>query len=155
MTQEPLADSNETAAALTRWMETFQERSWHDWMRHVKSSGLSMPQFGAMMHLYHRGSCGVSDVGGHMEITSAAASQLVDRLVHQGLVERKEDPRDRRVRTLSLTQSGRALVESGMKESYRWLEERVSGLSEEKRKAIAAALPALIEAGREAEIHHA
>ena len=148
-------DSIEIAAAFSRWMETFQVRSWHDWMRHVKSTGLSMPQFGAMMHLYHHGSCGVSDVGGHMETTSAAASQLVDRLVNQGLVERREDPRDRRARTLSLTQSGRALVESGMKESYRWLEERVSGLSEDSRKAIAAALPALIEAAREEEIHHA
>lgn len=123
-------------------------RSWDEWRRYVKASGLSMPQFGTLMHLRHAGPCGVSDIGCHMEVSSAAASQLVDRLVHQGLVERREDPRDRRVRTLSLTSRGKALIEQAMEERLRWADGMAAGLSEESRKALAVALPALIEATR-------
>jgi DNA-binding MarR family transcriptional regulator len=129
-------------------MQAFMMRSWDEWRRYVKASGLSMPQFGTLMHLRHVGPCGVSEVGCHMEVSSAAASQLVDRLVHQGLVERREDPRDRRVRTLSLTSRGEAMIEQAMEERLRWADSMAAGLSEESRKALAAALPALVEATR-------
>ncbi len=150
MARTPETESDNLAAALKSWMQAFMMRSWDDWRRYVKASGLSMPQFGALMHLHHVGLCGVSEFGGHMDITSAAASQLVDRLVHHGLVERKEDPKDRRARTLSLTTRGRTLIEQGMQERYRWMDNMAKGLSEESRKTIAAALPALIEAARAA-----
>jgi DNA-binding MarR family transcriptional regulator len=40
----------------------------------------------------------------------ATVTGLVDRLVAQGLVGRREDPQDRRVRLVEPTESGRALV---------------------------------------------
>ena len=40
----------------------------------------------------------------------ATVTGLVDRLAAQGLVERREDPQDRRVRLVEPTESGRALV---------------------------------------------
>jgi DNA-binding MarR family transcriptional regulator len=40
----------------------------------------------------------------------ATVTGLVDRLVAQGLVARREDPQDRRVRLVEPTESGRALV---------------------------------------------
>ena len=51
-----------------------------------------MPQFFLLMHLRHHEHCGISDLSEHMEITNAAASQLVDKLVQAGLLVRVEDP---------------------------------------------------------------
>ena len=66
------------------------------------------------MRLYHGKLCGVSDIGGHLGITNAAASMMVDRLVQMGLLERNEDRQDRRLRHLKLTEQGQALVERGI-----------------------------------------
>ncbi len=60
------------------------------------------------MRLKHGGKSGVSEIGGQMGVTNAAASQAVDRLVHLGLIERTEDPDDRRAKRLTLTQAGQA-----------------------------------------------
>ncbi len=39
-----------------------------------------------------------------------ATGRNVDQLVNQGLINRQEDPRDRRIKRVSLTQQGRAQV---------------------------------------------
>ena len=46
----------------------------------------------------------------HLGVSNAAASQMVDRLVGMGLLERSEDPDDRRAKALALTEKGKALV---------------------------------------------
>ena len=60
-------------------------RSMRHFLRYARESGLSMSQFGALFHIHRRGSSGVTDLGDHLGVTSAAASQMLDRLVQQGL----------------------------------------------------------------------
>lgn len=81
-----MSDDSEFTQITRRWMETFTARSMHDWMRYVKTSGLSMAQFAILMNLRYRHPCGMSDLSERMGITPAAASQLVDKLVQSGLV---------------------------------------------------------------------
>jgi DNA-binding MarR family transcriptional regulator len=45
-----------------------------------------------------------------MGVSLATVTGIVDRLAAQGLVSRREDPSDRRVRLLELTAEGRELV---------------------------------------------
>lgn len=154
MATKPTASDMGIVNGLKEWVEALHERSFLSWTRYVKSTGLSMPQAGVLMHLYHKQGCGVSEIGGHMDITNASASQLVDRLVSQGLVERREDSADRRVRSLSLTPRGRELVETGIEARLSWVEEMVGGLDEEGKRAVRAALPPLIEAARSHPASH-
>jgi DNA-binding MarR family transcriptional regulator len=49
----------------------------------------------------------MQDVSTRLEIKLPAVSQVVDRLVKRGMVERQTDPADRRVVRLSLTESAR------------------------------------------------
>jgi len=91
---------------LRDWSETFMRRSMHDFVQFSKDSGLSMTQIHTLFRLHHTGMCGVTEVGDHLGVTHAAASQMVDRLVQQGLIERAEDPSDRRAKQLSLTPEG-------------------------------------------------
>ena len=65
-------DAIEIASTLRQWFETITIRSMHDWRRYVKATGLSMPQFGLLMFLYHGGACDMRDIRERMEITSAA-----------------------------------------------------------------------------------
>ena len=143
--------TDELAASIRQLMESFFMRSMRDWTRYVKGTGLSIPQFGLMMRLFHGGSCGVHDVGEHFAITSAAASQLVEKLVQAGLVERAEDPDDRRARRLTLTEKGRSLVTESVEERYRWLRQLVDGLSPQERRALQKSLPAFRDLLQSAE----
>ncbi len=83
-----------------------------------------------------------------MEISSAAASQNIERLVQSGLVERAEDPEDRRVRQVALTDKGREFVKASLEQRFNWVEELITGLEDEDRNVVLRALPILMDAER-------
>ena len=138
--------------SIRAWMDIFMHRSMRGWWRFAKATGLSMPQFSMMMQMYHRGDCGMSQVSERFEITPAAASQLVDKLVQGGLIQRVEDPNDRRAKLLSLTEKGRELIEQGIEERYRWVGELSNKLSAEELTKISEALDLMTRAGQELEM---
>ncbi len=60
---------------------------------------------------------------------------IVDRLESRGLVERRPDPADRRVKLAVATQEGRQ-VARGLRESLRFAREPLAGLSDDERLAL-------------------
>ncbi|MET9777542.1 MarR family transcriptional regulator [Streptomyces sp. NPDC006367] len=60
---------------------------------------------------------------------------IVDRLEARGLVERRADPGDRRVKVAAATEEGRR-VARGLRESLRFAREPLAGLSEAERIAL-------------------
>ena len=110
-----------------------------------------MPQFSILMQLHHRGGCGVSDISERFDISNAAASQLVDKLVQSGYLERAEDPSDRRAKVLNLTDKGRSFVEQGIAERHRWLDELMKNLSTAEKAKVSEALTILTEAAQRLE----
>jgi DNA-binding MarR family transcriptional regulator len=137
--------------SIRAWMDVFMHRSMRGWGRFAKSTGLSMPQFGVLMQLHYRGACGMSKVSEGFDITPAAASQLVDKLVQSGLIQRVEDPHDRRAKLLNLTDKGRDLIQQGIEERYRWVEELAGQLTAEERSQVSEALNTMTEAAKELE----
>src|SRR5215216_802541 len=138
--------------AIRSWMDVFMHRSMRGWGRFAKSTGLSMPQFSVLMQLHYRGACGMSKVSEGFDITPAAASQLVDKLVQSGFVQRVEDPNDRRAKLLSLTTKGQELIQQGIEERYRWVEEVATKLSAEERAQVSEALNIMTRAAQEMEL---
>lgn len=126
--------------SIQAWMDIFMHRSMRGWWRYAKSTGLSMPQFSILMQLHHKGPCGMSGISEGYDITPAATSQLVDKLVQSGLIQRVEDPNDRRAKLLSLTDKGRELILNGIKERYRWVNEMADKLTAGERAQISEAL---------------
>lgn len=137
--------------SLRTWMEISTHRSMHERTLFAKSAGLSMPQLGILMQLHHKGRCGVSEIGERFDITNAAASQLVEKLVQAGYLERTEDPNDRRVKQLTLTAKAEKLIESGSQKRFRWLDEITSQLSPEEQTKVAEALEILTRATQNLE----
>ena len=136
---------------LRAWMDVFMHRSMRGWNQFAKSTGLSMPQFSILMQLHYKGACGMSAISERFDVSAAAASQLVDKLVQAGYIERTEDPSDRRAKLLKLSTNGAKLVDDGIQERYRWMDELTSKLSAAEQTKISEALTLLTEAARQME----
>jgi len=137
--------------SIRSWMDVFMHRSMRGWGLFAKSTGLSMPQFSVLMQLHHKGACGMSEISERFEVTPAAASQLVDKLVQNGFIVREEDPNDRRAKLLNLTNKGRDLVQQGIEERYRWVDQLAERLTDEERVQISEALDIMRRAAEELE----
>ena len=134
---------------LRDWSETFMRRSMQDFVQFSKDSGLTLPQMSTLFHLHHGSSCGVSDVGELLGVTNAAASQMVDRLVQYELIERSEDPVDRRVKQLRLTDKGRDIVQESIEARRRWMEKLTNALTQDEQESIITGLTILTNAAHD------
>ena len=114
----------------------------------MKQHGLSTPQIHALMYIFHAGECQISDIGNLADVSNAAASQLVERLVQQGLVDRREDPTDRRNKRVSLTEMGKKLFHDSVMENQ-FLMEIVAKLTPEQRQVVHNAFMLLAQTGRQ------
>ena len=121
-----------------------------DFMRFMKQQGLSMPQINALMYIYHAGECQVSDIGILADASKAAASQLVERLVQQGLVERQEDPANRRMKIVKLSSKGHELIRSSVTTNH-FLQNVLGSLTPEEHETITAAFLILIRTARRSQ----
>ena len=133
--------------------EVFMQRSLRGIMGSMKQDGLSMPQIYTLMYLYHEGEVRISDIGVLMDVGKAAASQLVDRLVQQGLVERVEDESDRRAKKIRLQPKSLRLIEKGLMVQRREMGELMNQLSPDKLATVQKAFMYLIEAMHKSAPH--
>ena len=130
---------------LQDWIEVFMRGSMRHFLCHARESGLSMSQLGALLHLHHAGSSGITDIGDHLGVTSAAASQMLDRLARQGLILRLEDPSDRRVKQVVLTDKGLQVIHETARARQRWLVDLAETMADREKEAVTAALEVLIQ----------
>jgi MarR family transcriptional regulator, 2-MHQ and catechol-resistance regulon repressor len=116
--------------------------------RHIHSLGIGFSDFAALEVLLHKGPLPVNEIGRLVRLTSGSMTTAVDRLEKKGMVERQNDPGDRRARVVHLTQAGKKLIECAFADHERAMEEAASGLSTEERARLASLLKKL---GRKAE----
>jgi len=114
----------------------------------MKEGGLSPSQLNTLMRLHYRGPCPISEVGDDLGVTAAAASQMVERLVQQGLIERGEDPQDRRLRPIRLTADGKALIARGVEARVSWIESLRDAFGPKERAGVTEMLTRLTQAVR-------
>lgn len=136
---------------IRQFLDFAMHHSMRERVHFAKATGLSMPQFGILMQLHYRGDCAVGDISERFDITNAAASQLVDKLVQGGLIQREEDPKDRRAKLLNLTDKGKVLIQKGIEERYRWVDQLAEKLTAEERARVNEAIAILTEAAKKME----
>ncbi len=124
-----------------------------DFMEFMHQTGLSRPQIHALLHIYHAGECAIAEIGGLTSSSPAAASQLVERLVQEGLVERSEDPQDRRTKKVRLTRKSLKLIDQGVA-ANRFLSDLMAGLTPKQRETVHAAFGYLAQASRRSRSSH-
>lgn len=108
-------NESESPQQLARLLRDFvamvMRRSVRDTMRILRRVELSMPQLVTLWFLRRCGTATISDISEHLNLSLAATSHLVDRLVVSGIVSRSEGVLDRRHKEIMLTNAGSALLD--------------------------------------------
>ena len=144
---------NQFSSVLTEWSEVFMINSMRNLIHYSKENGLSMSQIGALFRVFHKGISAVSDIGEELGITCAAASQMVERLVQQGLILRSEAPTDRRMKQIVLTDKGRQVLQEIIYARQSWFGNLASALSESEKGQVVTALNILIDKANQLDIN--
>jgi DNA-binding MarR family transcriptional regulator len=144
-----MSPSDSLSEALHTWTRTFMRQSMTRFSRYARDSGISMQQLGVLIYLQRTGHCGISKIGSDLGVSNAAASQMIERLLQQGFLQRKEDPNDRRVRNVLLTEKGRQLVDESIQIRHGWLDELAQWLTPGQQADIITALDLLTQAAQQ------
>ncbi len=128
-------------------IEQLLGRLMQDFMMSMHRTGLSGPQIHALLFIFHAGECRVSELAMLSDSSAAAASQFVERLVQQGLVQRTEDPENRRIKNVRLSEKSLKLIHNAVA-SNRFLADLMAALSPSERKTVHTALGYLAQASQ-------
>ena len=115
----------------------------HAFISQTRRIALSLSQANSLFRLYHHGASPVSDLADHLGVTMAAVSQLLAPLDKSGLIQRTEDPADRRVKMIALTPKGILTVREAMHARHAWLEDLAALLTAREKETILPALACL------------
>lgn len=146
-----MSSAEEFNFILLEWIKVFMRRTGQDFKSFMDDSGLSFSQLNTLMRLHFTGEADVTSIASQLGVSNAAASQLVDRLVQMGLIQRTEDTQDRRIKRLALTPAGHDLAEKLVSLRRRWMEKFTSTLTPQQRDNISIALQTMTDAARTLE----
>jgi DNA-binding MarR family transcriptional regulator len=139
----------ETAARLSALMRhVFAYDRGHQ-LRVLDESGLTMTQCKALLGLGGLGHEGspkqVSDLAETFMVSVPSMSRAIDALVKGGYVTRLEDPEDRRVRHVAITDEGKKLVDTLLVVRQTGLQAFAETLTAAQRRKLDAAVDSLMD----------
>jgi DNA-binding MarR family transcriptional regulator len=107
---------------------------------------VTMPQLRVLVMIGGNGPMNLSSVADGLGVNASNASRTCDQLVGLGLLNRREDERDRRHLVLSMTPAGEELLETVMRHRRSVLQQVVGGMPAEDREKLSAALTCFVAA---------
>lgn len=110
---------------------------------------VSMPQLRVLVLVASRGRLNLGQVADALGVHPSNATRMVERLVVAGLLERTDDPDDRRYLALELTSKGHDVVERVMAYRRASILEVMAKMKGPQRRALARALESFAEAAGE------
>jgi len=138
-------ETEEFSRSLLDGMALLMRLSLQDLMGYIHRKGISMAQINVLYQLHYRGPCEVLAFTHALSLSPAGASQLIERMVRQGWVERLDDPADRRVRRVYLTEPGRQLVTESIAVRNEWVQRFGARLTGEEKQQVAQVFQLLAE----------
>ena len=112
---------------------------------------VTTPQLRVLVLIANRGPQNLGAVAVELGVHPSNATRTCDRLVHAELIERGEDPQDRRLSRLVLTAKGRQLVDHVMSHRREAIAAVLEHLPAGTRSSLSAAMEAFAQASGEAE----
>ena len=109
-------------------------------MRRGRASNISIPQFRTLRFIQRNPDSALSTLAEHLGLTLPSVSKLVDGLVKQKLITRKESTADRRRLTLMLTTAGASIVDAARAGARANLATKMAGLSNAELQTITTAM---------------
>ncbi len=108
-----------------------------------KAAGLTPTRISVLLTVVREGEVRLSQLAEIEGLNATMLSRVVSDLCDGGLVSRVSDDRDRRAAWVKSTASGRKLAERMRRERTAAVNNALEGLSEEDRRLLERALPAL------------
>lgn len=112
---------------------------------------VTTPQLRVLVLIANRGPQNPGAVAVELGVHPSNATRTCDRLVQAGLIERGEDPQDRRLSKLVLTAKGMQLVEQVMSHRREAIAAVLEHLPAQTRKSLTEAMNAFAKASEETE----
>ena len=113
-----------------------------------KQGTLSVPQVRVLSHLRRQPGSSVSELAFVLDISIPSASALVERLVKKKLVQRQDDPNERRRVLLTLTQDGENAFDEARASAQAFVSHLFEFESPEQLATISEGLSLLADAAR-------
>lgn len=110
----------ETARVLTQRFDAY-----------ARANGITHTQWQVLIALLRREGINQTQLAQYLEVEPISLSRMVDRLQTAGLVSRVEDPKDRRIRALYLTDQAKGVLERLRSYGAQVLGEMSEGVAEE------------------------
>jgi DNA-binding MarR family transcriptional regulator len=113
-------------------------------LRQATDDGLTPSAMSILNVITARGAIKLSELAAIERVAAPTITKIVDGLVSGGLLERKDDPGDRRACLVQLTPIGKTEMKRLRVERNRRLEHLIDQLDEADQVALAASIPALV-----------
>ncbi len=131
------------APLVQRLIAAVNRKSAGESLAFMHATGLTMPQLVVLFAL-RRSPASISELAQRLHMSLPATSQLVDRLVEGGLIDRTEHAEDRRVRRASILPAGLRTLEQFGEMRYREIDDALRSLGEETRALLVGALTRVV-----------
>ena len=102
----------------------------------IRDSGLTRLSWMAAAHVADADGLTIGDLAARLEVGNATASQLVDRMVRGGWVERSPSPGDRRSQIVTVTAKSRSTIRDLEPRQLLLEDEILRDLSPEERRVL-------------------
>jgi len=114
------------------WWLVGTGRAWHNLLdEQLRFSGQTQPRWRVLAWAQLLPGLNQTELAERMSVTSATLVGIVDGLVKQGLLERRESPDDRRIKELHLTPAAHPVIEAISKEVTAIRDELLKDISRE------------------------
>lgn len=110
---------------------------------------VTLPQFRVLVMVAAQGPLNLRAVASGLGVHPSNATRACDRLVAGGLLDRRDDPADRRNLVLTLTDEGRRLIDSVMQRRHAAIGVVLAQMPPQNRRTLAADLAAFADAAGE------
>jgi DNA-binding MarR family transcriptional regulator len=111
--------------------------------RRFAERGMTLPRFDVLAALDRHGEMNMGALSASLLVSNGNVTQLVQKLIRDGLVEMRKLPTDRRTSIVRLTDEGRAAFARHARAHQDWIDEMVGHLDYIQRERIYVALGAL------------
>lgn len=99
----------------------------------IKESGLTTAQFGVLEALYNKGDLRICEIIEKILTTSGNITVVIKNLEKDGLVKKNLDPKDKRSTIISITDSGKKIIEDILPKHIENINEIFSVLTKEEQ----------------------
>jgi DNA-binding MarR family transcriptional regulator len=110
-----------------------------------KNLPVTPEQFSVLTHLWRNDGLPQSELAVCTNRNRANVTRIIDILEREGIVQRTDDPNDRRVFNIYLTDFGRQLKEETAKCAFQSIEDSLKDVSDEDRKIAIEVLKKIIQ----------